>query len=143
MSTVVRLERISPYAVLPSKGSKGSAYYDIYATEDVVVDVGNIVTVSTGWKVEMLPGWFLDVRPRSGMSLKGITINNSPGTVDPDYRGELKIILVNHGLHPFFVKRGDRIAQCAPMRVVQMIFSVVDTLSETPRGEQGLGSTGR
>ena len=139
----VKLLRVSPNAKLPTKGTVGSAYYDLYAAEDVFLLSGGIWLVTTGWKIEVPEEWFLDIRPRSGLAAKGITVNNSPGTVDADYRGELKIILINLSGAAYVIHVGDRIAQCAliPVRITN--FFEVSELSETVRGEGGYGSTGK
>lgn len=139
----IKLLRVSPNAKLPTKGTKGSAYYDLYAAEDVYLLSGGIWLVTTGWNIEVPEGWFLDIRPRSGLATKGITINNSPGDVDADYRGELKIILINLSGAAYVIHTGDRIAQCALMPIVESVFTEVSKLSETARGEGGYGSTGR
>ncbi len=139
----VKLQRLLPTAQKPKKGTEGAAYYDLYAAEQAIIDVDTIKPVTTGWNIEVPFGWFLDIRPRSGLAIKGITVNNSPGTVDDDYRGELKVILVNHGLLPHEVKVGDRIAQCALMPVQVCQFVEHKKLSQTKRGAGGYGSTGR
>ena len=143
-SKSVKLFCVNPLAKLPTKGTPDSAYWDLYAAERAVVDVGCIKLVSTGWRIEVPQGYFLDIRPRSGLASYGVTVNNSPGTVDADYRGELYVIIVNHGLMPYTVQVGDRIAQCALMPVVVTSFQqVLKELSSTKRGTRGYGSTGR
>ena len=139
----VKLLRVSPNAKLPTKGTVGSAYYDLYAAEDVFLLSGGIWLVTTGWKIEVPEEWFLDIRPRSGLAAKGITVNNSPGTVDADYRGELKIILINLSGAAYVIHVGDRIAQCALIPVCITNFFEVSEFSETVRGEGGYGSTGK
>ena len=141
----VKLLRASPNAKIPTKGTAGSAYYDLYAAEHIYLIANRIALVSTGWRIEVPVDWFLDVRPRSGLASKGITVNNSPGTVDADYRGELKVILINLSGESFVVNIGDRIAQCALMPIVEADFIEVDygQLSETARGVNGYGSTGK
>ena len=142
----VKLLRVGPNAKLPTKGTKGSACFDLYAAESAELNSENwawkIAVVSTGWKVEVPEGYFLDIRPRSGLSIKGITVNNSPGTVDADFRGELKVILIAHvGVQP--IRVGDRIAQCMLLPVYPTSFEEVTELTETARGVGGYGSTGR
>ncbi len=139
----VKLQRLLPEAQKPKKGTEGAAYYDVYAAEHAVVDTGTVKPVTTGWNIEVPFGWFLDIRPRSGMAIKGITVNNAPGTVDADFRGELKVILVNHGDLPYIVNPGDRIAQCALMPVHECDFVERKKLSQTKRGTNGYGSTGK
>lgn len=100
--------------------------------------------VATGLRVEIPLGYEMQIRPRSGLALKyGITLPNTPGTIDSDYRGPLGVALVNLGTEPYTVRHGDRIAQCIIAPVVQVAFEVVDALGETARGEGGFGSTGR
>jgi dUTP pyrophosphatase len=139
----VKLQRLLPTAHLPTKGSVGSAYYDLYAAEGGLVDAGRVRPITMGWNIEVPQGWFLDIRPRSGLAIIGITVNNSPGTVDADFRGELKVIVVNHGDLPYYVKVGDRIAQCALMPVCECDFVEQAELSKTARNTGGYGSTGR
>jgi dUTP pyrophosphatase len=139
----VRLQRISPNAKIPVRGSKRSAYYDLYAAESYYLNAGEVKPITTGWSVETPKGWFLDVRPRSGVAAKGITVNNSPGTVDEDFRGELKVILINHSSSAYLVAMGDRIAQCALMPMVECGFAEVKELTKTERGKSGYGSTGK
>jgi len=99
--------------------------------------------VATGLALAIPPGYEIQVRPRSGLALKhGITVPNTPGTIDSDYRGELKVILINHGHHPFEVRRGDRIAQLVLAPVTRAAWLEVDELDQTARGEGGFGSTG-
>jgi dUTP pyrophosphatase len=99
--------------------------------------------VATGFKVAIPEGYEIQVRPRSGLALKhGITVPNTPGTIDSDYRGELKVIMINHGSEPFPIRRGDRIAQLVPAAVTLAEFDEVAELCETERGAGGFGSTG-
>jgi len=99
--------------------------------------------VATGLSLAIPPGYEVQVRPRSGLALKhGISVPNTPGTIDSDYRGELKVILINHGSEPFAIERGDRIAQLVLAPVVRAAWSEVAALSETARGAGGFGSTG-
>lgn len=135
----------SPGAVLPSYQTKGAAGADICACieSDVVIGVGERVMVPTGLFFEIPQGYEVQVRPRSGLAVKnGVTCLNTPGTIDSDYRGEVKVILINLGQKPFTVKNGDRIAQIVVSPVEQASFCKVDVLSSTERGEGGFGSTG-
>ena len=135
----------SPGAVLPSYQTKGAAGADICACieSDVVIGVGERVMVPTGLFFEIPQGYEVQVRPRSGLAVKnGVTCLNTPGTIDSDYRGEIKVILINLGQKPFTVKNGDRIAQIVVSPVEQASFCKVDVLSSTARGEGGFGSTG-
>jgi dUTP pyrophosphatase len=105
---------------------------------------GKYAMVPTGLAIALPPGFEAQVRPRSGLAAKhGITVLNSPGTIDADYRGEIKVILINHGEVPFVIRRGERIAQMVVAPVVQAALVSVASLSETDRGAGGFGSTGR
>ncbi len=111
--------------------------------EDITVKPMQRVVVPTGICVEIPDGYELQVRPRSGLALKhGVTVLNSPGTIDPDYRGEIKVILINLGEKDFTIKRGDRIAQMVLCPIVRFEWEEVQELSPTLRGESGFGSTG-
>ena len=102
------------------------------------------VLISTGLAIALPPGYEAQLRPRSGLALRhGLTLLNSPGTVDADYRGEIQVLLANFSLVPFTVKRGDRIAQLVVSPVVKVALLEMDVLDDTPRGEEGFGSTGQ
>jgi dUTP pyrophosphatase len=110
----------------------------------VILAPGARDAVPTGLAIALPPGFEAQVRPRSGLALKsGITCLNSPGTIDADYRGEVKVILVNHGAEPFTIRRGDRIAQLVIAPVIQARWAEAETLDETARGAGGFGSTGK
>ena len=110
---------------------------------DRVLAPGARHAVATGLALAIPPGFEIQVRPRSGLALRhGISVPNAPGTIDSDYRGELKIILINHGAEPFAIARGDRVAQLVLAPVVQAAWDEVETLDETERGAGGFGSTG-
>ena len=134
---------------LPAYATAGAAGFDLTAAIDAPITLlpGSIVLIKTGLKAAVPVGFELQVRPRSGLALKhGITVLNSPGTVDSDYRGEIGVILHNAGHMPFTVQRGDRIAQAIIARYEQAIIIGVeneDELGTTERGEGGFGSTGR
>lgn len=128
---------------LPAYATAGAAGMDVVSAEDVVLGARQRHAVATGLRMAIPQGFEIQVRPRSGLALKhGITVPNSPGTIDSDYRGELKIILINHGDEDFKVMRGDRIAQLVVAPVTQGMWHEVDVLDATDRGEQGFGSTG-
>ena len=128
---------------LPAYATPGAAGMDVLAAEDVTLASGARHAVATGLALAIPPGYEIQVRPRSGLALKhGITVPNTPGTIDSDYRGELKVILINHGAQPFAILRGDRIAQLVMAPVVRASWLKVDELDETTRGEGGFGSTG-
>ncbi|ACV63918.1 deoxyuridine 5'-triphosphate nucleotidohydrolase Dut [Desulfofarcimen acetoxidans DSM 771] len=130
---------------LPEYMSKGASGMDIYAAvnEPVVFLPGEIKLIPTGLAIAVPEGWEAQIRPRSGLALKhGITVVNSPGTIDADYRGEIKVILANTGQSTFTVNRGDRIAQMVFQAVCMAQWEVVDSLDETERGAGGFGHTG-
>ena len=128
---------------LPAYATGGAAGMDVLAAEDVTLAPGARHAVATGLAVAIPPGYEIQVRPRSGLALKhGISVPNSPGTIDSDYRGELKVILINHGAEAFEVRRGDRIAQLVLAPVTLASWLPVEELDETARGEGGFGSTG-
>ena len=129
---------------LPLYASAGAAGMDVVAAEDVTIPPGARHPVATGLAFAIPPGWEVQVRPRSGLALKhGVTCLNTPGTIDSDYRGEVKVILANLGLEPFVVTRGERIAQLVAAPVARASFEEVATLEATSRGAGGFGSTGR
>ncbi len=128
---------------LPAYASTGAAGMDIVAAEDVTIAPAARHAVATGFAVAIPAGFEIQVRPRSGLALKhGITVPNTPGTIDSDYRGELKVILINHGDAAFAIRRGDRIAQLVLAPVTQASWLEVTELDETARGAGGFGSTG-
>jgi dUTP pyrophosphatase len=128
---------------LPAYATDGAAGMDVLAAEDVTLPPGARHAVATGLAVAIPPGFEIQVRPRSGLALKhGITVPNTPGTIDSDYRGELKVILINHGAVRFEVRRGDRIAQLVLAPVTRASWLPVDELDDTARGQGGFGSTG-
>ena len=128
---------------LPDYATEGAAGMDILSAEDVVLQPGERWSVATGLAVAIPHGYEIQVRPRSGIALKhGISVPNAPGTIDSDYRGELKVILINHGHSAFEVRRGDRIAQLVLAPVVRASWLKVEELDATARGEGGFGSTG-
>jgi len=146
----VRLQRL-PHGAdlpLPAYETAGSAGMDLRAAvpEDAPLTLapGARALVPTGLKIALPPGHEAQVRPRSGLALKhGVTCVNSPGTIDADYRGEVGVILINHGSDPFVVRRGERIAQMVVAPVLQVALVEAETLDETARGAGGFGSTGR
>lgn len=128
---------------LPAYATQGSAGMDIVSAEDVTIAPGARHAVATGLCVAIPHGFEIQIRPRSGLAFKhGITVPNTPGTIDSDYRGELKVLLINHGREDFAIARGDRVAQLVLAPVVQAAWAEVDELDATGRGEGGFGSTG-
>ncbi len=130
---------------IPIYGSELAAGADVKACikEPITVDPGSSVLISTGLRFAIPAGYEIQVRPRSGLALKNqITVLNSPGTIDADYRGEVGVILINHGKHPFVITPGMRIAQIVLARVEKARFVLGETLLSTSRGEGGFGHTG-
>lgn len=134
--------------VLPAYETSGSAGMDVRAAvpeaEPMVLAPGARAMVPTGLSVAIPEGYEIQVRPRSGLAAKhGLTCLNTPGTIDSDYRGEIKVILINLGAEPFTIQRGERIAQLVLAPITRLAWQEVDTLGETERGAGGFGSTGR
>ena len=129
---------------LPSYGTEHAAGLDVVAAESLTLGPGARHAVPTGFAIAIPHGYEVQVRPRSGLALKhGLSVLNTPGTIDSDYRGEVKVILANLGAEPFEVVRGERIAQLVPAPVQRARFEEVEDLDETARGAGGFGSTGR
>ena len=146
----LRLARLAHGAglELPSYETGGAAGMDLRAAvsvgEPLTLKPGERALVPTGFVFEVPPGYEAQIRPRSGLAFKnGVTVLNSPGTIDADYRGEVKVLLINHGQQDFVIERGMRIAQMVIAPFTQVSWGVVDTLDETARGAGGFGSTGR
>ena len=128
----------------PAYATEGAAGLDVVAAENLILAPGQRYGVATGFAIAIPEGYEVQVRPRSGLALKhGVTCLNTPGTIDHDYRGEVKVILANLGSEPFEVRRGERIAQLVPAPVLRADFREVVELSETSRGVGGFGSTGQ
>lgn len=141
----IRMKRL-PHGAglpLPSYESAGAAGMDVRAAKDMVIAPGARALVPTGFAIAIPHGFEVQVRPRSGLALKkGISVPNSPGTIDSDYRGELGVILINHGGEDFVIAHGDRIAQIVAAPVQRAAMIEVEELDETQRGAGGFGSTG-
>ena len=144
----VRISRVSTDVTdipLPSYATEGSAGMDLCAavTEDVTIAPGQTVLIPTGVSIELPQGHEAQVRPRSGLAIKhNVGIMNSPGTIDSDYRGEVKVILTNFGHAPFVVRRGDRVAQMVVAKYERVQWTESDGLASTKRGSGGFGHTG-
>lgn len=133
-------------AKIPSYQTLGAAGADVSAfiKEDIVLKTGERTFVPTGIKIAIPEGFEVQVRPRSGLAAKnGVTVLNTPGTIDSDYRGEIKVILINLGKEDFVIKNGERIAQLVVAPVTRGVFVKVESLDKTERGEKGFGSTGK
>ena len=143
--TKILVKRLSKKIPLPKYETSGSSGMDLAANveSNVIIAPGNSEIIPTGLVLAVPKGFEIQIRPRSGLAAKkGITILNTPGTIDADYRGEIKVILINLGQEPFIVEKGARIAQMVVCPIVQVQLEEVDTLSDTKRGTGGFGSTG-
>lgn len=138
--------RVLPHGAevpLPRRMSGGAAGFDLCAAETLTLNPGRFQRVKTGLALAVPPGLEAQVRPRSGLAARhGVTVLNAPGTIDADFRGELEVLLINHGVEPLAISVGMRIAQLVFARVETPEFTVVDHLEPTARGDGGYGSTG-
>lgn len=140
----VKVKILNPDVIVPKYQTEEAAGFDLHSIEEKTIKAGERDVIKTGLAVALPKGYELQVRPRSGLALKnGITVLNTPGTVDSDYRGELMVILLNTSNEDFAVKKGDRIAQAVIKEILQADFAVVDELDSTERGTGGFGSTGK
>ena len=143
--TKILIKRLSKKVSLPKYETSGSSGMDLAANIDtnISIDPGKSAIIPTGLALSIPKGFEVQIRPRSGLAAKQkISVLNTPGTIDADYRGEIKVILINLGQEPFKVERGLRIAQMVVCPIVQAQLKEVDDLSETERGKGGFGSTG-
>lgn len=139
----IQIMKLDPDAVLPSKAHPTDAGYDLYAAEAVILQPGESALVGTGIAMALPRATEAQVRPRSGIALKHqVTVLNAPGTIDADYRGEVKVILINHGRLPFHIDKGMKIAQMVIAPVLATSLAEVPSLDQTVRGEGGFGSSG-
>jgi dUTP pyrophosphatase len=139
----LHVKRLTPTATLPARATENASCFDVCADLDGVIHPGERMLVKTGLAVAVPPGFEVQVRSRSGLALKqGVAVLNAPGTVDADYRGEVGVILMNHGREPFAFKRGDRVAQIGVYRVEMCAAIEVEVLESTVRGAGGFGHTG-
>lgn len=144
--TEVKLKRLAngEGLALPSYETAGAAGMDLRAAGAVVLKPGGRYLMPTGFAIALPHGFEAQVRPRSGLAVKhGVSVLNAPGTIDSDYRGEIKVPLINHGEADFAIRRGDRIAQMVIAPVIQVRILGVDSLDQTARGSGGFGSSGR
>ncbi len=140
---VVKVKKLLENAQVPKFAYETDGCADISAAESVTIEPQAWMAVRTGLSFEIPHSFEMQIRPRSGLALKyGVTVLNSPATIDSDYRGEVKIILINHGTSEFRIKEGDRIAQVAIRPIPEVTFVPAEELSDTSRGEGGFGSTG-
>lgn len=140
----IKVKKLHSDAIIPQYQSAEAAGFDLHAYEDCTLQPGQRVLVGTALAMALEPGYELQIRPRSGLAYKhGITVLNAPGTVDSDYRGEIKVLLINHSDEVFTITKGERIAQGVVKEVIVATMHEVQSLQETERGESGFGSTGR
>ncbi|GAB6044518.1 dUTP diphosphatase [Caminibacter profundus] len=140
---VLKIKKLNEEAKIPAYQSEEAAGFDLHSIEDVVIKPGERKLIGTGLAFEIEKGYEVQIRPRSGLAFKhGITVLNSPGTIDSDYRGEIKVLLINLGNEKFEIKKSDRIAQAIISPIIQAEIIEVDSLSDTKRGAGGFGSTG-
>ena len=140
----MEIQLLNEHAERPKFLTYGAAGADLYSVEDVEIPSGKVAAVGLGFARSIPEGYEAQIRPRSGLAFKNsVTVLNSPGTIDSDYRGEVKVILINHGEDTFQVKRGDRVAQIVFAQVHQPHFEEVDELEDTARGSGRFGSTGK
>ena len=140
---VVKIKKLHPDAVVPQYAHEGDSGADLFSTIDSTLQPMERKAIPTGLSAEIPKGFELQVRPKSGLALKnGITVLNTPGTIDFGYRGQIHAILINLGSEPYVIKAGQKIAQLVAAPVAYAKFEVVEELSETSRGEGGFGSTG-
>jgi dUTP pyrophosphatase len=144
LSLTIPIKRLVPSARIPARGSDLAAGWDLHSVEAVALPAEGWGTVRTGLAVALPAGYEMQIRPRSGLAARhGVTVLNAPGTIDADYRGELKVLLINHGTDPFEIAPGDRIAQALVTRHEVLDFRWTDALPDTDRGDGGFGHTGR
>jgi dUTP pyrophosphatase len=140
----VQIKKLVDNAIIPAYQTPHSAGFDLHSIEDYTIQSGERALIKTGLSLALPEGFELQIRPRSGIAYKhGITVLNTPGTVDSDYRGEVMVLLINHSNDEFVIQEGERIAQGVINEIIQASFDVVDQLSETSRGAGGFGSTGK
>lgn len=139
----LKIKKIYKDAIIPSYAHKGDAGLDLHSVEEKLIESGSTALIKTGIKIELPEGTEAQVRPRSGLALKNtITVLNSPGTIDEGYRGEVGVILINHGKESFKVEKGMKIAQMVIQKVERVQIEEFNELSDTSRDEGGFGSTG-
>ena len=140
----LKVKKLIDKAVMPNYQTKEAAGFDLHSTESCILNPGERKLIGTGLAFEIEYGYEIQIRPRSGLAYKhGITVLNTPGTIDSDYRGEIKVLLINHGNEPFKIREGERIAQAIITPVIQAKIKEVEELSDTERGSGGFGSTGK
>ena len=138
------IKKLSPLAEIPNYQTEEASGFDLHSIEDIILKPNERKLIGTGLAFEIPKGYEIQIRPRSGLAYKhGISVLNSPGTIDSDYRGEIKVLLINHSDTDFEIKVGERIAQGVIQEVIQAKFEEVEELNKTARGAGGFGSTGK
>lgn len=141
---LLKIKKIHPDAIIPKYANYGDAGLDLFSVEDHVINPGDHILVNTGLQMELPMGFEAQIRPRSGLALKNrITVLNSPGTIDSGYRGELGVVIINHGDEDFEIKKGDKIAQMVIAKHEIAEIMEVEELFPSQRGIGGFGSTGK
>ena len=144
MPVRIKVKKIHPDAKIPSYAHPGDAAMDLFSCYEASLHPGERKAFGTGLQFEIPVGYEMQIRPRSGNGAKhGVTVLNAPGTIDAGYRGEVKVILINHSNLIYGVRKGDKIAQGKISRIEEVVIEEAETLSDSERGENGLGSTGR
>ncbi len=139
----IRVKKLDPSAIIPMYQTPQAAGFDLHAISDYVLEAHKSALIGTGLAFEIESHFEIQIRPRSGLALKhGISVLNTPGTIDSDYRGEIKVLLINHSSLDFHIHKGDRIAQAVVNEITHAQFSEVEELQESVRGEKGFGSSG-
>lgn len=139
----VKLQKISDDAIVPERAYSEASGYDLFSIEDKILEPGEYALIHTGWNIELSSGTEAQVRPKSGLALKhGITVLNTPGTIDADYRGEIGVILINHGLKGYKIEKGSKIAQLVISKTCDTQLTFSTSLTESARGARGFGSSG-
>jgi dUTP pyrophosphatase len=139
----VKIQKTHPEAKTPQYAHEGDAGMDLYTTENTTIKPQETKTIPTGLKIQIEPGHEAQIRPKSGLAANhSITVLNTPGTIDAGYRGEIKVILINHGKQEYKIEKGQKIAQIVFKKTETAQIEEVTTLQETTRGEKGFGSTG-
>ncbi|MBF0548735.1 MAG: dUTP diphosphatase [Candidatus Riflebacteria bacterium] len=139
----ILVKKISSFAILPIYAHPGDAGLDLTSVEEVIISPGSTKLIHTGLEIQLPPDTEAQIRPRSGLALKfSVTVLNTPGTIDEGYRGEIGVILINHGKHDFQVSVGMKIAQMVVKPVLKVTVEEVTSLTDTQRGSNGFGSTG-
>lgn len=138
----INIKKLHPDAIIPTRGSEFAVGYDLYSCETVIIQPNEVTSIPTGISVEIPENYEFQVRSRSGLGSKGLIITNSPGTIDPDYRGEIKVMMTSVTEKSYTLEKGTRVAQLVLAPRFSIDFQEVEELNTTKRGDGGFGSTG-